>query len=188
MTLPHRLSAVSLVLIATLAGCGDDDVVTDQYPDKSGQSAPADAGPCLITAEQLEEITGVPQTIQEIDVPDGLGAEQACGTLLDERDVSMRWSLSEPFIDPPPTHEEQRVQVEDPGLKVEEADLGDGQDGWIGAGQYSGLPRARVYTILDGLELSVEVTATDRDAGLQKDDIADQALQLARAVVVASRA
>lgn len=187
MTLPHRLSAVALVLMAALAGCGDD-TVTDTDPDKAGQSAPADAGPCLVTAEQLEEITGTAQTIQEVDVPDDLGANQTCGTQLDERDVSMKWSLSEPFIDPPPTHEEQRVQVEDPGLTVEEADLGDGQDGWIGAGQYAGLPRARIYTILDGLALSVEVTATDKDAGLQKDEIADEALQLARAVVVASRA
>ncbi|WP_457205332.1 hypothetical protein, partial [Nocardioides sp. P5_C9_2] len=99
------LSAAVLALVLVAGGCGDEAA--------SPPPAPSGAEPgttCLVTAEQLAEITGTPQEVREVDVPGGgLGTELACDTAEDEREVSMEWSLQKPFIDPPPTFEEQRT-------------------------------------------------------------------------------
>jgi hypothetical protein len=175
------LSALVLALVLLAGGCGDEE---PSPPPAASGGEPESA--CLVTAEQLAEITGTPQEVREVDVPGGgLGTQLACDTAEDERTVSMEWSLREPLIDPPPTHEEQRSFVEDPGNEVAEAELGDGQPGWVGFGPSAGHAAAKVVTLLDDLMLHVSVTAWDDDSGVGVAQVRDEALALAEAVVAA---
>ncbi|KRF35019.1 hypothetical protein ASG94_12870 [Nocardioides sp. Soil805] len=172
------LSTAALALVLLAGGCGDEEP-SPEPNGSAGEPEPA----CLVTAEQLAEITGTPQEVREVDVPGGgLGTELACETVLDEREVSMRWSLREPGIDPPPTLEEQRTYVEDPGNEVETVDLGAGQSGWVGFGTSAGLTGANVVTLLDDLMFQTSVTAYD-DTGVSVEKVRDEALALAEAVV-----
>ena len=181
MTPNLRPAAVAVLLLATLAACGEDEPrAADPTP-----STPTADTPCLVTADQLKEITGTSQEIREVEVPGGgLGTQLFCETALDEREVAMTWSLQEPFIDPPPSHEEQRTFVEEDEMVVEEADLGEGQSGWVGAGRVFDHSEARVVTLLGDLMLHVEVNADD-DGTVSSSQIKDEALALARAVVAA---
>lgn len=175
------LSTAALALVLLAGGCGDEEP-----PQPSAGSGAEPESPCLVTSEQLTEITGTTQEVREVDVPGGgLGTELACDTVADERDVSMEWSLREPSIDPPPTHEEQRTFVEDRGNEVAEADLSDGRSGWVGFGTSGGHAGANVVTVLDDLLLQVSVTAYDADSGVGVAQVKDEALALAEAVVAA---
>ncbi len=183
MTPTLRAAAAAAVLLAALTACSTDE----------GSGAAKQTGPeatqtsCLVTSDELGEITGVKQEIQEVDVPDGLGATVTCETVVDERGVSLTWGLNEPFIDPPPTFGEQRALVEEEDMVVEETELGSGLAGWVGAGRVFDHLEARVVTLLGDRILNVEANADD-EAPVSVSQIKDEALALARAVVAAKGA
>ena len=170
-----------LVLLGATACAADDEPEVSPAP-----TTPPAASPCLVSADELTDLTGTPQEVREVELPDGgLGTELFCETVLDERDVSMEWKLREPGVDPPPSLEEQRTLIDDPGMTPEEVDLGGGFSGWAASGRPIGLAEAQVVALLDDLMLHVTVTAHDDDSGLGPADVEDEALGLARAVVAA---
>lgn len=185
MPQPMLRAIAALALLVPLAACGDEP--SSSRPRSGSSTAPAEVAPCLVDEDTLAELTGTGQSIEEVDVPDELGADLNCETSVDDRDVQMKWSLSDPFIDPPPTHEEQRDDVEEAGMAAAEADLGSGLVGWVAAGFVFDHEEARVIATLQEQVLHVEVNAAD-DAAVSRSQIRDEALALARAIVAVKEA
>ena len=179
-----RASATAIVLLASLTACvGDEEPWTSPSPSPSARPDPVD-GPCLVTREQLNEITGTEQTI--VEVPSEGLAEFICATTLDDRYVVMQWFLEEPSAGRPQTHQEQRIELDDLGLTVEEASLGKGQTSWVGMGKPIAYPYAQVNAQVNDQSLEVMITAYDEGSPLTVVQIREESLALARAVVAAT--
>ena len=92
--MPRQLLAL-LTTAVLLSGCGaEDDAPARPAPESASEAA----SPCLVTAEQLTEITGVEQTLSETSAPpldpdDDPVEEVSCDTTLDEREVKISWQV-----------------------------------------------------------------------------------------------
>lgn len=188
----HRTTkAAALVLaVATalpLAACSDDGSATD--PDTSPTTSPsADATPCLVTAEQVGEILGTEQTVEEVEVP-AVGEESegdlTCETAADADDRKVTWSLSsaEMTVGGALTHQELRSFVEGTGTKVSEVEVGADETAWLGTSSDLGLSWATTATSQGERWLKVEVTGDEETVTV--DDASDAAVEVTRALVEA---
>ncbi|WP_126688283.1 hypothetical protein [Nocardioides ferulae] len=169
---------VSLAIVLALTGCQESS------GDEPGPEPTAEAaGPCLVTAEQLTEITGVAQELLEPDVSE---VRTHCQTMLDERDVSIEWGLHQPALDPPPTQAELRSYLVEDDSTVAEIDLGAGVRGWAARGTPVGLPIGQVVAVLDDRVLQVEVTGTAMGGeDVPVDEVGHDAEEIAKTVVAA---
>lgn len=180
-----RRTAVSLALLAALAACGDPDDETTESPEptptQTAADTPSAAGPCLVTEQELQDISGTAQTLEEVP-SDGL-AELICQTAADERGVVMLWSVEKGGDQ---TAEGQRDELDGLDLQVSPADLGDGQTGWIGVGKPVGYPHAQLKTLLaDQQVLEVTLTTYDTDSALTGRDLGEETLELSSSLVSA---
>ena len=149
-------------------------------PTPTSRRTPDVAPPCLVSAEQLAEITGTSQEVETSPVP---GVELYCETTPDARGIEMFWYLEDPAPRRLPTARQQGRSVRDRGLDVSRLDLGATRPGWLGLGP-GDVPNAQVLTVLDGAELHISVLGGDADPA----DLGEEATALARALVASGRA
>lgn len=188
----HTTKAAALVLSVTaaltLAACSDDDGAgTDPGSGTTTGSTP-DAGPCLVTAEQLGEILGTEQTVDEVDVPpldEESQDDLTCETAVDDNDQKVTWSLSSTAmtVGGDLTHDELRPFVEGTGTEVSEVEVGADEPAWLGTSSDLGLSFATTATLQGERWLKVEVNGDDDSVDVEQ--AGDAAVQVTRALVEA---
>ncbi len=158
--MPRSLPAL-MITAALLTGCGTQD-------DTPARPAPPAAAPCLITAEQLAEITGVEQSLSAADAPpldpdDDAVEEVSCDTALDEREVKISWQVggADLTVGGPITHDELRVFVEQGDAEVEEAEVGAAEPAWVGTRRELSRVWATAAAVEGDARLVVEVVGDD---------------------------
>lgn len=181
MKLPAKAMVTATLAAAVLTGCqtsGDQKRPADDAPPSAASP------PCLLTAQQLTDITGTEQEIRE---PDEYDTRFECQNLLDGRGALIRWGLRETSLNPPPTLQELRGRAEQNGSVVEEVTLGKGIVGWLARGTPVGLPEGSVIALFDGRLLDVTVRGTGLGGeDVPVDEVAENALAVAQAFVSAS--
>ena len=188
----HRIitSAALVLAVATtlpLAACSDDGPATD--PDASPTTSPsADATPCLLTAEQLGDLLGTEQTVEEVDVPpmgEWSVGDLTCETAPDADDRTITWSLrsAEMTVGGALTHQELRAFVDGAGTEVSEVEVGADETAWLGTSSDLGLSWATTATSQGERLLEVEVTGDEETVTV--DDASDAAVEVTRALVEA---
>ncbi len=190
MTTLHR-AVNGIALICLLASCGD----SSPPPPEASAAEPSTAepstteprtdniSPCLVTSDDLAELTGTAQTVTPSDVP---GVDLYCDTVADSRGVEMEWFLKKSPRGKTPSHQKQRSFMERTGMTVSEVDLGSNTLGWLGTGP-ADLPMAQILTVVDGLRLYVNVIDVETDDA-KPDDLAADATNVARAFVAGATA
>lgn len=178
--------ALSLTAALTLAACSDD-TATDPGSSATTGSTP-EAGPCLVTAEQLGEILGAEQTVEEVDVPpvdEESEDDLTCETAVDDNDQKVTWSLSSAAmtVGGDLTHEELRSFVEGTGTEVSEVEVGADEPAWLGTSSDLGLSFATTATLQGERWLKVEVNGDDDSVGVEQ--AGDAAVQVTKALVEA---
>jgi hypothetical protein len=175
---PRQLLAL-LTTAALLCGCsaqGDDPA--RPVPESAPESA--SAPPCLITAEQVAEITGVEQSLSEVDAPpldpgDDAVEEVSCDTALDEREVKISWQVGGADLTAggPITHDELRIFVEQGDAKVTEAEVGAAEPAWVGTRSELSLVWATAAAVAEDSRLVVEVVGDDEttDVGQARTEV-----------------
>lgn len=180
------LPAVLLAAVL-LGGCAGDTDAPDPSDTASGSPDGADA-PCLVTAEQLTEITGVEQTLSESDAPPvdpdaDPEDELLCRTTVDERDTTIEWQLSSSDLAAGGTltHNQLRDYVARGDAEVTEVDLDAGTPAWVGQREEAGAALTVVAASLDDRWLSVELSGNDE--AVDRAGARDEAVAVTSALV-----
>lgn len=166
--MPRQLLAL-LTTAVLLSGCGaEDDDPARPSPESASESPSESASPCLVTAEQLTEITGVEQTLSETGAPpldpdDDPVEEVSCDTTLDEREVKISWQVggADLTVGGPITHDELRIYVEQGDAEVTEAEVGAAEPAWVGTRSELGFAWATAAAVAGDSRLVVEVVGDD---------------------------
>lgn len=182
-----RTAAALLAATCLLSACSD--------PAPTGTDDPTgtptqEAAPCLITATELSEITGVQQTLEESDLPPvdpdaDPESDIVCSTTADERDVTISWQLTsaDMAVGGSLTHEELRDFVDQGDARVSEVEAASGTQAWLGSLQELGLVWATTATSQGDQWLKVEVEADDSSTTRRQAE--DEVVSVTRALVAA---
>lgn len=180
---------VALLAAVLLGGCGN----ADDPSDPATSSSPTADAPCLVTPEQLTEITGVEQSLSESDAPPvdpdaDPDDELLCRTLVDERDTTIEWQLSGADLAAGGalTHADLRDYVARGDAEVTEVGLDAGSPAWVGQREEAGAALTVVAVSLDDLWLNVELSGDDES--VDRAGASDEAVAVTTALVEAVRA
>lgn len=174
------LVAASLLLTGCQGDQGDAGVAKPATPSPEATTGQA-TGPCLLTADQLTEITGV---AQELGEPRQVEDTVVCETALGERAAGYFWDIE--ARSSTPELEELRDEVQIPGGRVQRTSLDDGTEAWLVQGGARPQPAVEVLVGVDETVLRVYAsTMPATDDPYPRDRLTEETVAIASALVSA---